>query len=136
MALTVSFDVLHQYDAALDDIIVPVKLSAGAKVVEFGAKLDTGAACCIFQRHYARMLGFTVEDGKRRAFAMASGRPFIAFGHQVTLSALEFHFESRVYFAEDPDFQRNVLGREDWIRRVKLGMVDVDGLLYVGVPSA
>jgi hypothetical protein len=37
-----------------------------------------------------------------------------------------------VYFAEDEESSRDVLGRNGWIRKFRLGVVDYDSLLYLG----
>jgi hypothetical protein len=36
-----------------------------------------------------------------------------------------------VYFAADAAFSRNVLGRQGWIDRIRLGLVDYEGKLYL-----
>ena len=41
-------------------------------------------------------------------------------------------FESRVYFAKYPGLPRNVLGRQGWLRNLRMAVVDYDSLLYLG----
>jgi hypothetical protein len=36
-----------------------------------------------------------------------------------------------VYFAEDENFSRNVLGRHGWLELVTIGLIDYDGKLYL-----
>ena len=36
-----------------------------------------------------------------------------------------------VYFAQDENFKRNVLGRHGWLDRVLIGINDYDGKLYL-----
>ena len=36
-----------------------------------------------------------------------------------------------VFFAEDENFRRNVLGRNGWLDRVVIGINDYDGKLYL-----
>jgi hypothetical protein len=38
---------------------------------------------------------------------------------------------STVYFAKDESFTRNVLGRQGWLDRVKLGLIDYEGRLFL-----
>jgi hypothetical protein len=54
----------------------------------------------------------------------------MAYGHELTLSALGYQFDVTVYFAADQSFPRNVLGRHGWLQQLRLGIVDYDGKLY------
>ena len=56
---------------------------------------------------------------------------FLTFAHSVTLSVLEISFETTVYFAEEASFNRNVLGQQGWLDRLRLGLVDYEGKLYL-----
>jgi hypothetical protein len=38
---------------------------------------------------------------------------------------------STVYFAKEESFTRNVLGRVGWLDRVKLGLIDYEGKLFL-----
>jgi len=40
-------------------------------------------------------------------------------------------YETTVYFAKDYNFNRNILGRQGWLDRVRLGLIDYDGKLYL-----
>jgi len=111
-------------------IALPVKLRLGEKVTTFEAHIETGASLCIFQRRLGEDLGIEVQAGLREQINTATGS-FIAYGHQVTLSTLELDFEAYVYFAADENFNRNVLGRNGWLDRVKLGIIYYDRELYL-----
>jgi len=52
-------------------------------------------------------------------------------GHSVTLSVLGYDFDCVVYFAESQSYNRDVLGRQGWIDRIRVGLVDYDGKLYL-----
>jgi hypothetical protein len=54
-----------------------------------------------------------------------------AFGHEVTLQTGAFAFQSVVYFAKYPNLQRNILGRQGWLRNLRLAVIDYDNLLYL-----
>jgi hypothetical protein len=47
----------------------------------------------------------------------------------MTVLGIEVH--ALVYFFEDPDITRNVLGRNRWLNRIRLGLVDHDSLVYL-----
>ncbi|HEX9002896.1 MAG TPA: hypothetical protein VGB07_23510 [Blastocatellia bacterium] len=54
-----------------------------------------------------------------------------AFGHEVTLQTGDIAFQSLVYFAKHPGLQRNLLGRQGWLRNLRLGVIDYDNRLYL-----
>jgi hypothetical protein len=54
-----------------------------------------------------------------------------AFGHAVELQVLGLTFESIVYFFADERINKNLLGRAGWLDRIRLGLVDHDGELYL-----
>ena len=56
---------------------------------------------------------------------------FKAFGHELILSVLGIETVSTVYFAENDYFDRNVLGRIGWLDRVKLGLIEQEGKLFL-----
>ena len=56
MPVSLEFDNTHKYTEATDGINVPITLAIGSQSVDLLAKLDTGAAYCIFERKYAEIL--------------------------------------------------------------------------------
>lgn len=126
---TLQFDLMHKY---LDERGISVEVILGYSGVETKtlAKVDTGAEMCIFKREHAEGLGLDVERGFRQAIATATGS-FVAWGHEVTLSCLGFRFDAMVYFADQPNHPRNVLGRRGWLEQVRLGIIDYDRTLYL-----
>ncbi|MEK7830754.1 MAG: hypothetical protein AAB401_06675 [Acidobacteriota bacterium] len=120
----------YSYDLNQPGITVPVYLSLGETRIELHAKVDCGASACIFARGHGELLGLNIESGTPEYFGTATGR-FKAYGHPITLSVLEFEFDSVVYFAEDPAFTREVLGRQGWLDRLRFGLVDYEGKLYL-----
>ncbi len=54
--------------------------------VELRARLDTGAADCLFDRFYADVLGLP-DSGVERYYRTITGS-FQAFGHEVTVETL------------------------------------------------
>jgi hypothetical protein len=118
------------YNAGEPGITLPVGLRNSAGSVDLIAKLDTGSSYCIFQRNYADSLGIDLETGAKEKIGTANSF-FIAYGHEVSILALDFEFHATVYFAEDYDITRNVLGRQGWLDRIRIGLIDYDGKLYV-----
>src|SRR2546426_5808083 len=78
---------LHMRYASTDGIDIPTELRVGNQRVELIARLDTGAAYCIFERRYAEALGLDVESGRPQRFRTMSGS-FVAYEHEVTLHTL------------------------------------------------
>ena len=131
MPLSLEFDTTYEYIETRDGITVPVTLVIGLKSVELLAKLDTGAANCIFERRYAEMLGLDVESGRLQRFRTVAGS-FGAYEHEITIQTLGIEFSSAVFFAQDSAFNRNFLGRSGWLERLRVGIIDYDRKLFLG----
>jgi hypothetical protein len=125
-----SFSISFEYDSLQVGITVPVRLRTWAEAIDLHAKIDTGASFCIFERRHAEQLSIDVESGVLGKFATATGT-FIAYGHELTIDVLGIKFLSTVYFAADENFTRNVLGRQGWLDRVRLGLIDYEGKLFL-----
>jgi hypothetical protein len=69
MPVSLDFATSHNYAEATDGINVPITLCMARQSVELLAKLDTGAAHCIFERKYAEILGLEVESGRLQRFS-------------------------------------------------------------------
>jgi len=130
MNYSLSFEKSERYDIDKIGITLPVTLRIGDAVASFEAKLDTGSTFCIFERFHGETIGIDIEKGFRQSIGTAVGG-FVAFGHQVTLSVCGYDFDSTVFFAEEESIRRNVLGRHGWLNKIRLGLIDYDGLLYV-----
>lgn len=124
------FSVVHLYNTLETGITIPVSLINGENDVNFKAKIDTGSTHCIFERIHGENLGFDIEMGFRESFGTATGN-FIGYGHQVNISVLSIKIEATVYFAESEYFTRNVLGRQGFLDRVKFGLIDYEGKLFL-----
>ncbi|MGH9719211.1 MAG: aspartyl protease family protein [Bryobacteraceae bacterium] len=118
----------HSYS---DSIQVPVVLSLGARSVDLKAHLDTGAQYCLFERDFGERLGLATESGQPRFFVAATGDKFAAFGFEIDLEVLGFTVTSTVFFARDPGFRKNVLGRNGWLNKFRVALIDHDSLLYL-----
>lgn len=128
---SLSFARLYTYPHDRSGITLPVALRLGSECIEFTAKLDTGAEYCIFQRELGENLGVPVEDGEPIRISSANWQTMRAFGHELTLEVLGFAFHSTVFFAEDEGFRRNVLGRNGWLNRHRIAIVDYEQKLYI-----
>jgi hypothetical protein len=129
---TLTFREKCSYVASQSGITLLISLSLNARSVRLPAKVDTGAAFCIFQREYAEHLGIDVEGGQYQKVSTAAGH-FDAYGHTVTLSCFEWEFQSVVYFAAPTDFSRNVVGRVGWLDHFRLGLIDHDSMLFLSL---
>lgn len=130
MAETLTFAHTYNYDTTRVGITVEAKLLWDGKCVECQPKIDTGASDCIFRRVYGEILGLDIESGYPQSFGTAVGS-FRAFGHEITISVLGIETVATVYFAEYEGFRRDVLGQNGWLNRVRLGLVDYEGQLYL-----
>lgn len=126
----IEFEKIHLYSMFDVGITVPVNLFYTDKVVEFDARIDTGSTYCVFQRLHGELLGLEIEDGIVLDIGTATGS-FRAFGHELTVSAVGIETVSTVYFAESEYFDRNVLGRIGWLDRVKFGLIEREGKLFL-----
>jgi hypothetical protein len=130
MIHNLKFEKLVRYDTGKNGISLKVELRLGEDTTTFEAKVDTGSTYCIFERVHGEKLGINIETGLRERIGTASGS-FWAFAHLITLIVEDYKFDSAVYFAEDENFNRNVLGRHGWLDRVIIGVNDYDGKLYL-----
>lgn len=130
MGHQLEFEKLIRYDAAKAGISLIVELHLGKDSTKFEAKIDTGSSFCIFERRYGEELGLKIDTGLRNRVGTATDS-FWVFGHQVMLMIDEYQFDAMVYFAEDENFRRNVLGRRGAIENSQIGIVDYDGKLYL-----
>lgn len=126
-----SFRAEYTYGDSDRGIEIPVMLTADShRSVLLLAKVDTGAADCIFQRDYGEQLGIAVESGTHKTYSTVTGS-FDAYGHRLRLSCLEWEYEAIVYFAASPEYRRNVLGRAGWLQQFRLAIVDHDSRILL-----
>ncbi len=118
------------YDDSPVGITIPVIVHYGEKSLRFHAKVDTGAEVCLFRHEHAIALGLPLEEGLPIVLAGLGGS-IEAFGHEITLQTGELAFQSIVYFAKHPGLSHNLLGRQGWLRNLKLAVIDYDSLLYL-----
>ncbi len=111
MAEEISFDFVHEYNTLEIGIVVPAILRFGDITADFKAKVDTGAAFCVFERLHGENLGLDIESGIPLRMITATGK-FDTFGHRVNLSVLGIETEATVYFAAEDSFFLNILGRQ------------------------
>lgn len=130
MSFELSFSNIWNYDAGKVGITIPITLKLSNQITTFDAKIDTGATDCIFARRFGEELGIEIESGEQIKISTATGL-FKAYGHEVSLSVLDFEVDGFVFFAEDENFNRNVLGRRSFLDQFILGLVDYEGKLYL-----
>jgi len=130
MSETIEFETSHEYDTRKVGITVKTKLTHGKEFVEFYAKVDTGSSYCIFERIHGENIGIEIESGEEMRISTATDY-FVAYEHELTINVLNIETVSTVYFAKEESFTRNVLGRQGWLDRVKLGLIDYEGKLFL-----
>ena len=130
MPFPLTFNLRYEYDSQKDGITIPAVLRLNGKTAFCDVKVDPGAQVCVFQRELGESLDLDVESGHRIRLNSLGGS-LIAFGHSVTLSTFDMEFDSIVYFAKDYNLPRNLLGRDGWLQKVRLALVDYDAELYL-----
>jgi hypothetical protein len=56
---------------------------------------------------------------------------FGAYEHELTIQTLGIEFSAAVFFAQDPTFSRNFLGRSGWLNRLRVAIVDYDRMVFL-----
>ncbi len=130
MPFSLTFKTRYKYDTLKEGITVPAVLRLRHKTAYCEAKVDPGAEVCLFQREFGELLDIDIESGHRIRLSSLGGS-LVAFGHSVTLNTFDLEFDSMVYFAKDYDLPRNILGRNGWLRKLRLAVVDYDAELYL-----
>jgi hypothetical protein len=130
MTETLEFAKTYNYNTLKTGISVPVVLQHGEEIIEVQAKLDTGASFCIFERGHGELLNLVIEDGEPITIGTATGS-FRAYGHELTLITFGLQWQATVYFIAEEAIKRNVLGRAGWLDRVKLGLIEYEGKLFL-----
>lgn len=80
-------------------IPVEIKLRYAGNNITVTAKVDTGAAVCLFSYEAGCALGIPIEQGIPKRLGGLTGT-LEAFGHEVTLQSADIAFQSVVYFAK------------------------------------
>ena len=127
---SLDFDADLEYEGTAAGILVPIRLIHGDRSVELKARLDTGAADCLFDRFYADILGLP-DSGVERYYRTVTGS-FQAFGHEVTLETLGLQWSAMVFFHAMGNPAHAFVGRRGWLDRVRLGIVHSEQRLFLG----
>ncbi len=130
MPIQLSFSHSRSYSDLDSGIEIPAILIHSGTVVRTAAKIDTGAEVCLFSNDIGQQLGLKVEDGIPIKLDSLGGA-VEAFGHEVLLQTCGLAFPSFVYFAKYPGQRRNLLGRQGWLRQLRIAIVDYDNTLYL-----
>jgi hypothetical protein len=131
-AFTLTFSHRHSYASQVGITIPLTLLSDLSTYADLLAKVDTGSTSCIFERGYADLLGLDLTSGARQRVSTATGS-FQTYGHEVTLCVFDLEWQAVVYFAEPESFSLNVLGRFGFLDRLRIGLIDYEELLYLGL---
>ena len=135
MSTQLTFAEVFSYPEDPSGITLPVALMYSGKAIRITAKVDTGAAVCLFSHEDGLQLGLPVAQGVPIVLSSLGGL-LEAFGHEVILQTGTLAFQSLVYFAKYPGLPRNILGRQGWLRNLRLAVIDYDNLLYLSAYDA
>lgn len=124
------FRLKYEYDAQQPGVTIPLMLRFDDGRVPCDARLDTGAQICLFQRELGELLGLNIEAGHRLKVETLAGS-LVVFGHSVTLETFGIELDSIVYFSERYGLPRNLLGREGWLQKIRLAIIDYDSTLFL-----
>ncbi|MDQ3087652.1 MAG: hypothetical protein M3Q78_03545 [Acidobacteriota bacterium] len=127
---SIEFTTIYRYNTLETGITLPTILKLGSLSAKVDGKVDTGSTFCVFERIHGENLGLEIESGDFLRMQTATGK-FDTFGHRVNLSVLGIETEATVYFAAEESFYLNILGRQGWLDRVKLGLIDYEGKLLL-----
>jgi hypothetical protein len=127
---SVSFSQTYHYAGRIVEIPIELKLT-GPRIIRLTAAVDTGSEFCIFQREYGEQLELSIESGLPEKVRTADGGTIEIFGHNVTMTCFDWNIDVLVYFAKQPGFRKNVVGRRGWLEKFKLGIIHYEGLLHL-----
>lgn len=130
MPTAITFAEIWHYPDDSAGITIPTLLGYGNRIVTATAKIDTGAEFCLFDRDYGERLGLPIEEGIPLSLETLTGA-LEAFGHEVTIQTLGLTFQSVIYFSRHAGLPRNLLGRNGWLRNVRLGVIDYDNQIFL-----
>lgn len=132
MSYSLEFPHRHSYESRTVLAVPITLLSDPAHWIDVIAAIDTGSTFNIFERKYGEALDLDIESGVREQVSTATGY-FYCYGHELTLSVFDLEWQTVVYFAESDAFFKNVVGRVGFLDRLKVGIVDYEQLLYLGL---
>jgi hypothetical protein len=120
---------LHYKDEP-SGIAISTILIADDKALQVSAKIDTGAEVCLFRYEVGAELGILVEKGIPKTLKTLAGT-LEAYGHEIIIQTEGLAFQSVVYFAKYPGLPRNILGRQGWLRNIRIAIVDYENTVYL-----
>ncbi|HWQ33312.1 MAG TPA: aspartyl protease family protein [Blastocatellia bacterium] len=114
-------------------ITLPVTLISGTgNLLDLRGILDTGSPFCVLEKHNAEMLGLDLLSGSAQRISTAAGS-FTAYGHEVIIQLFDYQWEATVYFHESEGFSRNIPGRTGFADHLRIGLVDYDETIFIGL---
>jgi len=129
MPVTLSFAETHNYPERRDGITIPVAVITNGLVIPTYAKVDPGSEFCVFGHEIGLALGLDVEAGSPMKMESLTGT-LDTFGHEVTLQTGNIAIHNVVYFAKHPGLLRNLLGRNGWLRHLRVAIIDYDNVIH------
>jgi hypothetical protein len=127
-----TFQEVISYPSNRRGITLHVALTSGDITREVIAKLDPGAGVSLFSREIGEQLELDIESGVPLKLESLYFGGIECFGHEVTLRVGSISTAVTVYFAKHYDLPRNFLGLQDWMLRMKVGIVHYESKVYLG----
>ena len=132
MPFELSFSRRERYNSLSAGINLETTLRFGDLYINCDAKVDTGAEVCLFQREIGEALDLPIEMGVKKRLETLTA-VLTTYGHELVMEVLGLQTETLVYFDEGGQVRRNLLGREGWLQLVRIGIVDYDSEIYLGL---
>ena len=127
-----TFQEIISYPHDRRGITLRVVLTSGDIAREAIAKLDPGAGVSLFSREIGEQLELDIEAGEPLKLESLALGGIVCFGHEVTLHVGSLSTAIVVYFAKQYGLPRNFLGLQDWMLRMKVGIVHYENKVYLG----
>jgi hypothetical protein len=124
------FKTEHVYASAAVGIEVPISIKIGGPPIPLRAKIDTGAAFCIFEKGYADALEIDLGQCPIETLATAGGKIEVR-KCTVTVTCFDWQFDASVGFYVDDGPRRNVLGRVGWLDHFRVAIIDNECRLFL-----
>jgi hypothetical protein len=132
LSCSLEFPYRHSYESRTTLTVPLTLLSDPSRWIDVIAAIDTSSTFNIFERKYGEALELDVESGLHNRIATATGY-FYCYGHELTLSIFDLEWQAVVYFAESDAFLKSVVGRVGFLDRSRVGIIDYEQLLYLGL---
>ncbi len=117
-----------RYSATLARPIIPIRIAAADRWIDYEVLVDSGADICVFDAELAEDLGLDVTAGEPATITGATGSPQHVFIHPVELSIAHRTFGARVAFMATPE-PYGLAGQRGFFSQFRITFDQPDGQL-------